>query len=59
MSHPEGQFKILSVHAAAILMHPSHETTGTEMLSGIKKACGKEALGDNGRPTGQKHCRLV
>lgn len=33
-------------------MHPSHKATGTEYFSGIKKACGNEAIGDNGRPTG-------
>ena len=33
-------------------MHPSHEAMGTEYFSGIKKAGGKEAIGDNGRPAG-------
>lgn len=27
-------------------MHPSHEAMGTEYFSGIKKACGNEAIGE-------------
>lgn len=33
-------------------MHPSHDAMDDGILSGIKKACGKEAIGDNGRPAG-------
>ena len=31
-------------------MHPSHEAMGTEYFSGIKKACGNEAIGETVAP---------
>ena len=59
MAHPEGQFKSYGSCSRHIETHPSHEAMDDGILSGIKKACGNEAIGEDSRPAGLIHNLLI
>jgi hypothetical protein len=50
MAYPEGQIKCYGSCSRHIETHPSHEAMDDGILSGIKKACGNEAIGETVAP---------